>query len=136
MGYRSHVLTNSKWMICHNNARQGAFPPQANWRQAPTQAYHMTAKPRPEADLMSTICAAAKRHQPGWTTAPSLVSSPHQGAHLRATWGGEAVRTNDVPELHAGPITQAQPAAILALAQRKEQNESVSSACSARLMRT
>ena len=82
----------------------------------------MTAKPRPPADLMGTICAPDKRQKPGWTTPPSLVRSTHKGAHLRAESRSKAVRTTDVPEVHAGPITQTQPAAILALAQRGQQN--------------
>ena len=36
--------------------------------------------------------------------------------------GGDAIRATDVPDLHAGPITHACPAATLALAQQGEQN--------------
>ena len=38
------------------------------------------------------------------------------------TMQGDAIRTTDVPDLHAGPITHARPAASLAVAQRGQQN--------------
>ena len=47
---------------------------------------------------------------------PALVWSPHQEEHLRAAWQGDAIRATDVPDLHAGPITHARPAATLAVA--------------------
>ena len=48
--------------------------------------------------------------------------SPDQEEHLRAAWQGDAIRATDVPDLHAGPITHARPAATLAVAQRGQQN--------------
>ena len=53
---------------------------------------------------------------------PTLVWSPDQEEHLRAACQGDAIRTTDVPDFHAGPITHACPAATLALAQRGQQN--------------
>ena len=41
---------------------------------------------------------------------------------MRAAWEGDVVRTTDIPDLHAGPITHARPAATLAVAQRWQQN--------------
>ena len=48
--------------------------------------------------------------------------SPDQEEHLRAALQGDAIRATDVPDLHAGPITHARPAATLAVAQRGQQN--------------
>ena len=53
---------------------------------------------------------------------PALVWSPDQEEHLRAAWQGDAIRAKDVPNLHAGPITHASPAATLAVAQQGQQN--------------
>ena len=53
---------------------------------------------------------------------PELVWSPDTEEHLRAAWQGDAIRTTDVPDLHAGPITQACPAASLAVAQQGQQS--------------
>ena len=48
--------------------------------------------------------------------------SPDEEEHLRAAWQGDAIRATDVPDLHAGPITHACPAATLAVAQQGQQN--------------
>ena len=42
--------------------------------------------------------------------------------HLQAAWQEDAISATDVPDLHAGPIMQARPAATLAVAQRGQQN--------------
>ena len=82
----------------------------------------MTADPWPLAVLLHTISAPNKRQEPGWANPPALVWSPDQEEHLRAAWQGDAIRTTDVPDLHAGPITHARPAATLAVAQRGQQS--------------
>ena len=82
----------------------------------------MTADTWPLAFLLHTISAAGKRQEPGWANPPTLVWSPDQEEHLRAAWQGDAISTTDVPDLHAGPITHACPAATLAVAQRGQQN--------------
>ena len=81
----------------------------------------MTADPWSLAVLLHTISAASKRQEPGWANRPTLVWSSDQQEHLRATWQADAIRTTDVPDLHAGPITHARPAATLAVAQRGQQ---------------
>ena len=123
-GYRSHVLAGGRWAVWHSTARQGAFPPlsHVDWRQGPTQAYYMSADPWPLAVLLHTVSAPNKRQEPGWVNPPALVWSPDQEEHLRAAWQGDAIRATDVPDLHAGPITHARPAATLAVAQRGQQN--------------
>ena len=123
-GYRSHVLARGRWTVWHSTARQGAFPPlpHVDWRQGPTQAYYMSADPWPLAVLLHTVSAPNKRQEPGWVNPPTLVWSPDQEEHLRAAWQGDAIRATDVPDLHAGPITHARPAATLAVAQRGQQN--------------
>ena len=123
-GYRSHVLAGGRWAVWHSTARQGAFPPlsHVDWRQGPTQAYYMSADPWPLAVLLHTVSAPNKRQEPGWVSPPALVWSPDQEEHLRAAWQGDAIRATDVPDLHAGPITHARPAATLAVAQRGQQN--------------
>ena len=123
-GYRSHVLAGGRWTVWHSTARQGAFPPLPNvdWQQGPTQAYYMSADPWPLAVLLHTVSAHNKRQEPGWVNPPALVWSPDQEEHLRAAWQGDAIRATDVPDLHAGPITHARPAANLAVAQRGQQN--------------
>ena len=123
-GYRSHVLAGGRWTVWHSTARQGAFPPlpHIDWRQGPTQAYYMSADPWPLAVLLHTVSAPNKRQEPGWVNPPTLVWSPDQEEHLRAAWQGDAIRATDVPDLHAGPITHARPAATLAVAQRGQQN--------------
>ena len=63
-----------------------------------------------------------KRQEPGWANPPALVWSPDQEEHLRGAWHGDAIRATDVPDLHAGPITHARPAATLAVARRGQQN--------------
>ena len=82
----------------------------------------MTADPSPLASLVHTISAPNKRQEPCWAHPPTLVLSPDQEEHLRAALQGDAIRTMDVPDLHAGPITHARPAATLAVAQRGQQN--------------
>ena len=77
---------------------------------------------RHTAILLHTISAPSKRQEPGWANPPTLVWSPDQEEHLRAAWHGDAIRTTDVPDLHAGPITHARPAATLAVAQRGQQS--------------
>ena len=123
-GYRSHILAGGRWAVWHSTARQGAFPPlsHVDWRQGPTQAYYMSADPWPLAVLLHAVSAPNKRQEPGWVNPPALVWSPDQEEHLRAAWQGDAIRATDVPDLHAGPITHARPAATLAVAQRGQQN--------------
>ena len=123
-GYRSHVLAGGRWTVWHSTARQGAFPPlpHVDWQQAPTQAYYMLADSWPLAVLLHTVSAPDKRQEPGWVNPPALVWSPDQEEHLRAAWQGNAIRATDVPDLHAGPITHARPAATLAVTQRGQQN--------------
>ena len=77
----------------------------------------MTADPWPLAVLLHTVSAPNKRQEP-----PALVWSPDQEEHLRAAWQGDAIRAREVPDLHAGPITHARPAATLAVAQQGQQN--------------
>ena len=123
-GYRSHVLVGGRWTVWHSTARQGAFPPlpHVDWQQVPTQAYYMSADPRPLAVLLHTVSAPNNRQEPGRVNPPALVWSPDQEEHLRAAWQGDAIRATDVPDPHAGPITHARPAATLAVAQRRQQN--------------
>ena len=62
--YRSHILTKGKWIVWHGTARQGAFPPQVDWRQQPTQAYYMAADlTRPAATLAVAQCG---QQSPKW----------------------------------------------------------------------
>ena len=82
----------------------------------------MSADPWPLAVLLHTVSAPNKRQEPGWVDPPTLVWSPDQEEHLLAAWQGDAIRATDVPDLHAGPITHARPAATLAVAQRGQQN--------------
>ena len=96
--------------------------PHADWQLGPTQASFMSADPWPLPDLLHTVSTPNKRQEPGWVNPPALVWSPDQEEHLRATWQGDAIRATDVPDLHAGPITHACPAATLAVAQRGQQN--------------
>ena len=123
-GYRSHVLAGGRWTVWQSRARQGVFPPlpHVDWQQGPTQAYYMLADPWPLAVLLHTVSAPNKRQQPGWVNPPALVWGSDQEEHLRAAWQGEAIRARNVPDLHAGPITHARPAATLAVAQRGQQN--------------
>ena len=122
-GYRSNVLAGDRWTVWHSTARQGAFPPlpHVDWQQGPTQAYYMSAHPWPLAVLLHTVSAPNKRQEPGWVNPPALVWSPDQEEHLQAAWQGDAIRATDVPDLRAGPITHARPAATLAVAQRGQQ---------------
>ena len=121
-GYRSHILAGGRWTVWHGTARQGAFPPPVDWHQEPTRAYYVTADPWPLGVLLHTISAPNKRQEPGCANPPTLVWSPDQEEHLRAAWQGDARRTTDVPDLHAGPITHTRPSSTLALAQRRQQN--------------
>ena len=123
-GYRSHIPAEDRWTVWHGTARQGAFPPQCHvdWHQGPTQAYYMTAVPWPLAVLLHAVSAPNKRQEPGWANPPALVWSPDVEVHLWAAWQGVVIRATDVPDLHAGPITHARPAATLAVAQRRQQN--------------
>ena len=121
-GYRSNILTGGQWTIWHGTARQGAFPPHVNWQQEPTQAYYMTADNWLLAVLLHTISAPSKRHEPRWANPPRLVRTPNQEECLQAAWQGDAMRTTDVPDLHAGPITHACRAASLAVAQQGQRN--------------
>ena len=82
----------------------------------------MTADTWPPAVLLHTISSPNKRQELGWVNPPTLVWSPDQEEHLRAAWQGDAIRTKDVPDLHAGLITHARPTATLAVAQRGQQN--------------
>ena len=115
---RSQMLAGGQWTDWHGTTRQGAFPPHVDWRREPTQAYYMAADPWPLAVLLHTISAPSKRQEPGWANPPTLVWSSDQEEHLRAASHGDAIRTTDVPDLQAGPITHARPAATLAVAQR------------------
>ena len=123
-GYRSQVLAGGCWTVWHSTARQGAFPPlpHVDWQQGPTQAYYMSADPWLLAVLLHTVSTPNKRQEPGWVNPPALVWSPDQEEHLRAAWQGDAIKATDVPDLHAGPITHARPAATLAVALRGQQN--------------
>ena len=123
-GCRSHVLAGGRWTVWHSTARRGAFPPlpHVNWQQGPTQAYYMSADPWPLAVLLHTVSAPNKRQEPEWVNPIALVWSPDQEEHLRAAWQGDAIRATEVPDLHAGPITHARPAATLAVAQRGQKN--------------
>ena len=122
--YCRRQATKPSYTATHSTATQGAFPPlpHVDWRQGPTQAYYMSADPWPLAVLLHTVSAPNKRQEPGWVNPPTLVWSPDQEEHLRAAWQGDAIRATDVPDLHAGPITHARPAATLAVAQRGQQN--------------
>ena len=82
----------------------------------------MSADPWPLAVLLHTVSAPNKRQEPGWVNPPALVWSPDQEEHPRAVWQGDAIRATDVPDLHAGPITHASPAATPAVAKRGQQN--------------
>ena len=73
VGYRSHILAEGKWTICHGISRQGAFPPHVDWQQVPTQVYYMVAHPWPLAVLLHTICTSSRRQEPGWDSPPTLV---------------------------------------------------------------
>ena len=121
-GYRSHILAGGKWTVWHGTTRQRAFPSHVDGRQEPTQVYYMAPDPWPLAVLLHTISAPSKRQEPGWASSPTLVCSPDQEEHLQAAWHGEAIRITDVPDVHAGPITHARPAATLAVAQRGQQS--------------
>ena len=123
-GYRSHVLAGGRWTVWHSTARQGAFPPlpHVDSQQGPTQAYYMLADPWPLAVLLHTVSAPKRRQEPGWVNPPALVGSPDQEEHLRAAWHGDAIRATAVPDLYAGPITHACPAATLGVAQQGQQN--------------
>ena len=120
--YRSHILAEGKWPVWHGSTRQGGSPAHVDWRQAPTQAYYMAANPWPLAVLLHTISAPSKRQEPAWADPPTLVCSPDQEEHLRDARHGDAIRTTHVPDLHAGHITHARPAATLAVAQRGQQS--------------
>ena len=121
-GYRSHVLAGGRWTVWHSTARQGAFPPlpHVDRQQGPTH-YYMSADPWPLAVLLHTVIAPNKRQEPGCDNPPALLWSPDREEHLRAAWQGDAIRATDVPDLDAGPITHACPAATLAVAQRGQQ---------------
>ena len=82
----------------------------------------MTVDLWPLGVLLHTVSAPNKRQEPAWANPPTLVWSPDQGEHLRVAWQGNAISTTDVPDLHAGPIKHARPAATLAVAQRGQQN--------------
>ena len=82
----------------------------------------MSADPWPLAVLLHTVGAPNKRQELGWVNPPALVWSPDQEEHLRAAWQGDAIRATDVPDLHAGRITHARPAATLAVAQGGQQS--------------
>ena len=123
-GYRSHVLAGDSWTVWHSTARQGASPPlpHVDRQQGPTQAYYMSADPWTLAVLLHTVSAPNKRQEPGRVNPPALVWSPDQKEHLRAAWQGDPPRATDVPDINAGPITHARPAATLAVAQQGQQN--------------
>ena len=82
----------------------------------------MTPDPWALAILLHTISAPNKRQEPGWASPPTLVWISDPEEHRQAAWQGDAIRTTDVSDLHAGPITHARPAATLAVAQRGQQN--------------
>ena len=70
----------------------------------------MTANPWPLAVLLHTISTPNKRQEPGWANPPTLVWAPDQEEHLRGAWQRDAIRTTDVRDVHAGPVTHARPA--------------------------
>ena len=72
--------------------------------------------------LLHTGSAPSKMQEPGWADSAALVRSPYQEVHLRTARQGDAIRATDVPDLDAGPVTHARPAATLAVAQRGQQN--------------
>ena len=119
-GYQAilHGQAGGRWTVWHDTARQGAFPPHLDWQQEPTQAYYMTADRWPLAALLRTVSAPSKSQEPGRTNPPTLVWSPDQEEHLRATWQGDAIRATEVLDLQEGPITHAPPVATLAVPQR------------------
>ena len=82
----------------------------------------MAADPWPLAVLLHSISAPRQRQEPGWANTPTLVWSPDQEEHVRAAWHSDAIQTLDIPDLHAGPIAHARPAATLAVAQRGQQS--------------
>ena len=82
----------------------------------------MSADPCPLAALLHTVSAPNKRQEPGWVNPPALVWSPDQGRASMGRVAGTTIRATDVPDLHAGTITHARPAATLAVAQRGQQN--------------
>ena len=94
-----------------------------DWQEAPTQAYYLVAEPWPLAVLLHNIFALSKGQQLGWASPPTHVWSPDQKEHLRAAWHSDAIRTTDVPDLQAGPITHGGSAATLAVAQRGQQGD-------------
>ena len=104
----------------HRQAR--GIPATAPCRHAAGADSGLLYDPWPLAVLLHTVSAPNKRQEPGWVNPPALVWSPNQEAHLRAAWQGDAIRATDVPDLHAGPITHARPAATLAVAQPGRQN--------------
>ena len=121
-GYRLHLLAEGKWTIWRGTTRQGAFPPRVDSRQAPTEAYYIAVDPWPLAVLLHTMSTPSKGHEPGWTNPPTLVWNTDQEEHLQAAWHGAVIRTTDVVDLHAEPITHARPAATLAVGQRGRQS--------------
>ena len=78
-GYRSHVPTRGRWTVCHGTARQGAFPPQVNWQQEPSQAYYVTADPWPLAVLLHTISAPKQTAGAGVGQPPDTGLEPRPG---------------------------------------------------------
>ena len=82
----------------------------------------MVADPWPLAVLLHTISTPSTRQDLGWTSPPTLVCRPNRDERLRAALHGEAIQTTNVPDLHAGPIRHACLAAILAVAQRRQQS--------------
>ena len=121
-GYRSHILAGGRWTVWHGTARQGAFPPDVDWQQEPTRTYYVTADLWPPAVLLHTISAPNKRKEQGWAHPRTLVCSPDKEEHLLAAWQGDAIRTTDFSDLHAGPGTHARPAATPPVAERGQQN--------------
>ena len=104
----------------HRQARGLSAPRRlaAGAHPGPLQA----AGPWPLAFLLHSISARSKRQDLRWANPPTLVRRPDQEEHLRASWHSDTIRTLDVLDLHAGPITHARPAATLAVAQRAQQS--------------
>ena len=82
----------------------------------------MAVDPWPLAVLLHTISAPSKRQEPDWANPPTSAPGPDQEEHLRVAWHGDAIRTKDVPDLHAAFITHARPAPTLVVAQRGQQS--------------
>ena len=113
-----------RWAVWHSTARQGAFPPlsHVDWATGAHPGLLHVGGP------LATGGPAAHGQRPqqeagtGVGQPPRTGVEPRPGGASTAAWQGDAIRATDVPDLHAGPITHARPAATLAVAQRGQQN--------------